>query len=318
MKQLHGQKAIDSFLQQYKDQVQLDDRGTKALKLNFSLGDETLCVLLERVYNPEVGGDEKTGMAFTLSQLPLYAMDASIATVLPGSDLAFYLQSQITPNFQESVPVYDIASLIPHDDGHHDVNFVWVESLTDIVIPSTSRATALSVLFDYMEALAGSLNIDAGLTIGERARLYESVVSDKYRLGLPSSCSRPVSQKMLKDVETILGSSAYGLESGKGYLVEKNHQVKRTFMESLRGKRVAIIDDLNATNNTLKPFVATVEQHGGIPVPIVVDRLDYLAGFGVSVVPLGYKVHSIFEEKTMGVPTITQEMKQAWNTYHKK
>lgn len=325
-----GEDAINLFLQRYGNQLEFDNRNTNTLKISIPLGNgQEQTFLLDKLYQPEIGGEEKVGIAFTLSQLPNYGMNTSIARIDPDSDLGFYIKSQVMPDFNLNIgntfAVYDLASLIPHDPEHHGVNFDWVESLTDVVVPNDFQSTGLSVLFDYVEALAGSLDVEKGLLIGERGRLYAPALSDKYRLGIPTSCSRPQGQKMLRDIVDISSKSGYAAESGDienaDELDEKSHMVKRSFMEGLKGIRTAVMDDLDATRNTMLSFINAVKEYGGIPVPITVVGLEYvytdpeLIKKGL-IANIEEPIHSIFiEHAKKESPVLTQEMKQAWDMY---
>ena len=52
-----------------------------------------------------------------------------------------------------------------------------------------------------------------------------------------------------------------------------------------------------------------VEEYGGVPVPITVVHLAYLPQD--IVVPLPHEVYSMFEEREVGIPKLTEVMKKA-------
>jgi len=321
-------RTIDLFVEHFETDIEHIGEGDEYPMQLLLSPDSQVSITVDKVYLPKVGGDKKTGFVFgssCKSSHPNYSQKRVL--IKPESDLDFLIKSQALPILKAhdlsypEVPVYDSRTLITYDKGHHGVNFAWVETMAGIMVPNEYNLTAGKVLFDQVEFMSRWLDIDMALAMGERGRLFAGVYMD--RIGVPLTCSRPVGQKMLKDVDVFSGISGYAAESGEisdtVELEKKGHMISRLFLEDVAGKRVLALDDLDATRHTLYCPLTAIGAHGGTPVILTIIGLEYvytnpkLLEKGL-IADIDVPVYNIFVEHEPLKPVFTPEIKQAYTS----
>ncbi len=286
--EFHGEKANLSALVDYYTSsgqlIKVEKRVDKGYHLLLTNLDQLLFDLgkpqgleIESVHKLSIGEDNPEGIGFVVSKLEGQGSNIAAYTsfqetfwIPQDSNLGCTLATQGAEDsrvlkIEETSAIYDLPSLISHNPGRYDVNFTWFENIFTFLIPSDRGLPAGNRLIDLMaEFYRGK--VDRVLMIGERGRGYAAL---PHEFHVPWTCSRPEGTKFPAGWIEVMTKSEYNSEG-------KNHYIDNRFLKESEGKRVLVLDDLRATNQTADAFVKVVKTHGGIPLLGTMLDLAYL------------------------------------------